>query len=95
MPAPITPLIRHEEDTQVEVVIGIQHSGRELRLDLADDGTDVRAAVEEALDQDRTMLWITDKQGRQVGVPVAKLAYVEIDPQRAGKKVGFAVGADN
>lgn len=77
----------------MEVVIGILHTGKELRVDI-DGGEDVRAAVEDAIESGRKLLWITDRHGRQVGIPVEKLAYVEIDPERAGKKVGFAIRAD-
>jgi hypothetical protein len=34
-------------------------------------------------------LWLTDKKGRRVGVPVDKIAYVEIVTDAGGRKVGF------
>ena len=36
------------------------------------------ARSSDALADDDRVLWLTDKRGRQVGVPVAKIAYVEI-----------------
>ena len=34
-------------------------------------------------------LWLTDRKGRQVGVPSAKLAYVEIGSPDDGRRIGF------
>ena len=36
-----------------------------------------------------TVLWVTDKQGRQIGVPGGKIAYVEVGAQTRGR-IGFA-----
>ena len=38
-----------------------------------------------------TILWLTDRKGRQVGVPVAKVAYVELDPPTSDRRVGFGI----
>jgi hypothetical protein len=38
-----------------------------------------------------TILWLTDRKGRQVGVPVAKVAYVEVDPPVSDRRVGFGI----
>ena len=35
------------------------------------------------------MLWLTDRKGRQVGVPVDKIAYVEIGSADDGRRIGF------
>ena len=35
------------------------------------------------------MLWLTDKRGRRVGVPAAKLAYIELDTGAETRRVGF------
>jgi hypothetical protein len=35
------------------------------------------------------MLWLTDRKGRRVGVPAAKLAYVEIGSASDERRVGF------
>ena len=35
------------------------------------------------------LLWLTDKKGRRVGVPVDKIAYVEVVTDAGGRKVGF------
>jgi hypothetical protein len=43
------------------------------------------------LADDGTILWLTDRKGRQVGVPVAKVAYVELDPPVSDRRVGFGI----
>jgi hypothetical protein len=36
------------------------------------------------------ILWITDSDGRTLGIPVDKLAYVELGAEKSGRPVGFA-----
>lgn len=77
----------------MDIVIGIQFVGRELRLEVEEDSADtVREAVDEALDSEQRIFWLTDKNGRQVGVPTEKLGYVEIASEKSDRQVGFAVG---
>ena len=71
----------------MEVKIGVQHAHRELVLESVQSPSDVAKAVTEALAND-TVLTLVDEKGRQVIVPVGKLAYVEIDEATA-RKVGF------
>lgn len=35
------------------------------------------------------VLWLTDRRGRRVGVPVAKIAYVEVGAPTNERRVGF------
>jgi hypothetical protein len=75
----------------VDVRIGIVQSMKELDIELPDD-TDrdkVLADIEEALGEEGKILWLTDRKGRQVGVPVAKIAYVELDPPLTDRRVGL------
>lgn len=76
----------------MEIVIGVQHMGRELRLEVEEKAKDIRKAVDDAVDKERKMIWVTDKRGRQIGVPTEKLAYVEIAAEKSDRAVGFAVG---
>lgn len=77
----------------MDVRIGVTYSPKELDLELADDADaeGVRSEVESALagGQDG-VLWLTDRRGRQVGVPVGKIAYVEIGAPGADRRIGFA-----
>lgn len=74
----------------MDVRIGVQNASRELEVLLADD-TDsdkLRQHVEKALSSGGT-LWLTDRRGRRFGVPVDKLAYVEIGSSETGRRIGF------
>ena len=35
------------------------------------------------------MLWLTDRHGRAVGVPAARIAYVDLGESGGGPKIGF------
>ena len=71
----------------MEVKIGVQHAHRELVVESVDSPADIAKAVAEALANDG-VLTLVDEKGRQVIIPAAKLAYVEIDEAQT-RKVGF------
>ena len=75
----------------MDVRIGVTYTAKEIDVDLGDeaDPARVRTDVEDALSGDSGVLWFTDKKGRQVGVPVAKVAYVEIGSPRDERRIGF------
>jgi hypothetical protein len=77
----------------VDVRIGIVQSMKELDIELPDDADrdKVLADVEEALGEEGRILWLTDRKGRQVGVPAGKIAYVELDPPTSDRRVGFGI----
>jgi hypothetical protein len=79
-----------EEEDDVDVRIGVKSSPKELEVMLADD-TDSDAVREhvDAAFKDGGTLWLTDRRGRQFGVPVDKVAYVEIGSTDAGRRIGF------
>jgi hypothetical protein len=75
----------------VDVRIGITQTPKELEVELADD-TDrdaVLADIEKALDKGDGVLWLTDRRGRRVAVPVVKVAYVEVGAPSTERRVGF------
>ncbi len=75
----------------MDVRIGIIQTPKELDVELA-EGTDrdqVIADVEQALADAEGVLWLTDKRGRRVGVPSARIAYVEVGAQADERRVGF------
>jgi hypothetical protein len=72
----------------VEVKIGVQHAHRELALESAQTPAEVAAAVNKALAEPGGVLTLMDEKGRQIIVPVAKVAYVEID-EASQRRVGF------
>lgn len=74
----------------MDVRIGVTHSPKELELVLAADSDPdaLRDQIEKAV-ASGDMLWLTDRRGRQVGVPVDKLAYVEVGSPDAARRIGF------
>lgn len=73
----------------MDVRIGVTYTPKELTLEM--DGTvdDVTSEVESAIDGNGSFLWLTDRRGHRVGVPLDKLAYVEIESGEGDKHVGF------
>jgi hypothetical protein len=74
----------------VEVRIGVTYTPREIELELEDsDANRLQKDVDAAVSTDGGVLWLTDRHGRIVGVPSAKVAYIEINP-REERRVGFS-----
>jgi hypothetical protein len=75
----------------MDVRIGIVQTPKELEVELGDDAErdQVLADIEAALRGDEGVLWLTDRRGRRVGVPVAKVAYVEVGAPSNERRVGF------
>jgi hypothetical protein len=74
----------------VDVRIGVTQAPRELNLELADDQRDeLKAQIDAALGGAVDVLWITDKKGRQVALPAAKIAYIEIGTNDGDRRIGF------
>lgn len=71
----------------MEVKIGVKGAARELSLESDQTPEDVTAAVRAAL-ADGGVLVLADAKGKQVLVPVDKLAYIEIG-ESADRRVGF------
>jgi hypothetical protein len=73
----------------VDVRIGVTYSPKEIEVQLGDDADSsaVRADIDKAIAEGST-LWLTDRKGRQVGIPVERLAYVEISASDR-HKIGF------
>jgi hypothetical protein len=75
----------------VDVRIGITHTPKEIEVEMPDDadGDKVVADIEKLLKTGDGVLWLTDRKGRRVGVPVVKVAYVEVGAPIARRRVGF------
>lgn len=73
----------------MEVRIGITQTPKELELELDAEADDLVKEVDKALGKDGGTLWLTDRKGRRVGVPSAKVAYVEIGTGHEERRVGF------
>ena len=74
----------------MDVRIGIVQTAKELEVELSEetDRDTLLRQVEEALSGD-AVRWLTDRRGRRVGVPVARVAYVEVGAPSPDRRVGF------
>lgn len=75
----------------MDVRIGVTYTAKELEVELADDADAdaIKATVEASLTEGG-VLWLTDRKGRQVGVPSDKVAYVDLGSPATGRRIGFA-----
>ena len=75
----------------MDVRIGVTHAPREISIELADD-TDregLKSKVDAALADDDAVLWLTDRRGRDIGIPSERIAYIEIGASNDDRKIGF------
>lgn len=75
----------------MDVRIGIIQTAKELDVELPEgtDRAELLELVEAALGSPEGVLWLTDKRGRRVGVPVQRIAYVEVGAASDERRVGF------
>lgn len=76
----------------MDVRIGVTYSVREIEVQL-DDATDhaaLRSQIDEVLASKDKVLWLTDKKGREVGVPSGKIAFVELGATTDERAFGFS-----
>ena len=76
----------------MDIRIGVTQSVREITLEVGDDAAarkKIKTAVDAAISGATDVLWLTDKKGREVAVPGAKIAYVEFGSPDSDKRMGF------
>ena len=75
----------------MDVRIGVTYTPKEIEVELADDTSpdQLRKDLESALGNADGVLWLTDRRGRTVAVPTAKVAYIEIGSSSDDRRVGF------
>lgn len=72
----------------MKVRIGIADSTKVVELDVT-DAKEFESGFAEALAGDDPLVWVEDSKKRRVGIPAAKIAYVEIETDDAKHNVGF------
>ena len=75
----------------MDVRIGVTQAPREVSVELAEETVvdDLVAQIDAALKGAVDVLWLTDKRGRRVALPTAKIAYVELGTPDGDRRVGF------
>jgi hypothetical protein len=74
----------------MDIRIGIVQSMKEIEVELPEDAKrdKVMKEVETALGSD-SVLGLTDRKGRRVGIPASRIAYVELGTPASERIVGF------
>jgi hypothetical protein len=75
----------------MEVKVGVTYSVRELVVETDRAPDEIAGLVDAAVSGKDSVLWLTDTNGRRVGIPTDKLAYVELGEDNSGKRVGFGM----
>jgi hypothetical protein len=75
----------------VDVRIGVIHTVKEIEIELPSDTDrdDVRRAIDAALGGESGVLWLTDRNGKEHGVPAERIGWVEIGPAASARRIGF------
>jgi Protein of unknown function (DUF3107) len=73
----------------MEIRIGVVHTPKELSVELEGTADEIVATIDKALSDGTAIFWVTDTKGRRIGVPTARIAYIEVDEDGANKRVGF------
>jgi hypothetical protein len=77
-----------KEERVIEVRIGIIESPKELILELEEESKELIDKVNSALEEGSGLVWLTDSKGKQIAVSASRIAYLEIEAERA-RTVGF------
>ena len=77
----------------MDVRIGVTYTSREIEVELDEsaDRDTIVAGIESALGNESGVVWLDDKRGRRYGIPVSKVAWIEIDHASDERRVGFGV----
>jgi uncharacterized protein DUF3107 len=73
----------------LEIRIGVIESQKEISLQVDDKPEDLAKRIDDSVKNSTAMMWFVDDNGKRVGIPTEKLAYVEIDPESQPRSVGF------
>ena len=78
----------------MDVRIGVVQSPKEIEVELPEgtEADEITAKVEAAVGAESGILWLTDRKGRKVGIPSARIAYVEVNTTSDDRRVGFGAG---
>jgi hypothetical protein len=75
----------------VDVRIGVLHIMKEIEVELPADAVrdQIKKRIDEALSDAGRTLWLKDRHGKDVAVPSARIAYVELGSPDHERRIGF------
>lgn len=77
----------------MDVIFGVPARDGTIKIQLADDDVPaLKSQLDEAFAKENgTILWVTDKDGVEYGIPTEKIAFVEFSGSKASqRRVGFS-----
>lgn len=76
----------------MEVVFGVQARDGAIRVQMSEEEVaELKKRLEATFQDDASQIfWVTDKDGREIGIPTDKIAYVEFGADKASRQVGFS-----
>ncbi len=77
----------------VQVRIGVSYTDRVVEFDV-EDAELLVGEIEDAFASGKLLKWFVDSKGRRVGVPLDKIAYVEIEGEEGRISVGFSASSE-
>ena len=75
----------------MDVRIGVLHTMKEIEVELPADAdrAEIKSRIDEALADDDKALWLTDRHGKDVAIPSARIAYIELGSSDSERRIGF------
>jgi len=77
----------------MDVRIGIAQTGQVIELELADetDRAALRKQVDQTLADEGSVLWLTDRKGKEIGIPAGRISFFELGTADTERRIGFGV----
>ena len=75
----------------MDVRIGVLHTMKEIEVELPADAVrdQIRKSIDEALNDESRTLWLKDRHGKDVAIPSARIAYIELASADHERRIGF------
>ena len=77
----------------MDVIFGVPARDGTIKIELEDDQVPaLKSQLEDAFTKENgTILWVTDKDGVEFGIPTEKIMFVEFSGEKASqRRVGFS-----
>ncbi len=75
----------------MDVRIGIAQTGQVIEIELPEgtDRAELRKQLDTTLADESAVLWITDRKGKDVGIPATRISFVELGSADQERRIGF------
>jgi hypothetical protein len=76
----------------MEVIFGVPARDGAIHVQFEDgEIADLKKRIDTAFSGgESTVLWVTDKDGKEFGIPTEKIAFIEFSTEKAKSRVGFS-----